>query len=272
MFLCYGGGLNGKSTFLDIIGELCGSYAANVQVETLMVRAGKSGNAPNSDIARLKGIRYVTSAEPTEGMRFNEGLLKQLTGGDRVTARFLYGSDFEFEPEFKLWMAANSKPIIRGTDEGIWRRLKMIPFNVQIPSEKVDKRLRYRLRAELPAIFRWALDGCLQWQNIGLADPECVVAATKEYRHDMDSIAHFLELCVQGHPGGSVSFTDLYKVFTKWTEEFGENKASSNRFGRELSKRYEKRKGMTGYKYDGIELTTYGSSLVEDNYLLKYRK
>lgn len=134
-FFLYGTGRNGKSTFIDIIRDIFGDYAANIQPETIMVRSNQS-TAINSDIARLKGARLVTSVEPNEGVRINEGLLKQLTGDDTVTARKLYGDEFEFKPEFKLWMATNHKPVIRGTDTGIWRRIHMIPFTVQIPEER----------------------------------------------------------------------------------------------------------------------------------------
>lgn len=155
-FFLYGTGRNGKSTFIDVIRDVFGDYAANIQPETIMVKSSQS-NAINSDIARLKGARLVTSVEPNEGVRLNEGLLKQLTGDDTVTARKLYSEEFEFKPEFKLWMATNHKPIIRGTDTGIWRRIHMIPFNVQIPEDKVDKNLTHKLKAEMTAIFNGAL-------------------------------------------------------------------------------------------------------------------
>ena len=116
VFFCYGNGRNGKSTFLDIIMHIMGEYAVNIQPETIMVK--KQFGGATSDIARLKGARFVTSVEPNEGMRLDEGLLKQLTGGDRVTARKLYGNEFEFSPEFKLWMGTNHKPIIRGMNLG----------------------------------------------------------------------------------------------------------------------------------------------------------
>lgn len=155
-FFLYGTGRNGKSTFIDVIRDVFGDYAANIQPETIMVKSSQS-NAINSDIARLKGARLVTSVEPNEGVRLNEGLLKQLTGDDTVTARKLYSEEFEFKPEFKLWMATNHKPIIRGTDTGIWRRIHMIPFDVQIPEDKVDKNLTHKLKAEMTGIFNGAL-------------------------------------------------------------------------------------------------------------------
>ena len=137
-----------------------GDYATNIQPETIMVK-GQQGGA-NSDIARLKGARFVTTVEPNEGSRINEGLLKQLTGGDIVTARHLYGKEFEFEPEFKIWMSTNHKPIIRGRDLGIWRRMHLIPFTVQIPEDKIDKNLKYKLKKELTGILKWVVDGCIK--------------------------------------------------------------------------------------------------------------
>lgn len=123
VFFLYGTGRNGKSTFLEIVRKIIGEYATNIQPERIMMRM-TTGTA-NSDIARLKGARLVTSVEPNEGMRLNEGLLKQITGDDMITARKLYGDEFEYRPEFKLWMATNHKPTIRGTDTGIWRRIHM---------------------------------------------------------------------------------------------------------------------------------------------------
>lgn len=191
-FFLYGTGRNGKSTFIDVIRDVFGDYAANIQPETIMVKSSQS-NAINSDIARLKGARLVTSVEPNEGVRLNEGLLKQLTGDDTVTARKLYSEEFEFKPEFKLWMATNHKPIIRGTDTGIWRRIHMIPFDVQIPEDKVDKNLTHKLKAEMTGIFKWCIDGCLMWQREGLQMPAAVLKSVREYRREMDVISAFIE-------------------------------------------------------------------------------
>ena len=159
MFVLFGAGSNGKSVFLDTISYIMGSYATNMQADTIMVR--KANGGANTDIARLKGARLVTSSEPNEGVRMDEGLVKQLTGGDKVTARFLYGKEFEFTPEFKLWLATNHKPIIRGTDDGIWRRMNLIPFTIQIPDHKKDKNLKYKLKRESVGILNWIVEGCL---------------------------------------------------------------------------------------------------------------
>ncbi len=252
-FFLYGTGRNGKSTFLDIIRDIFGDYAANIQPETIMVR-NSQGSAINSDIARLKGARLVTSVEPNEGVRINEGLLKQLTGDDTVTARKLYGDEFEFKPEFKLWMATNHKPVIRGTDTGIWRRIHMIPFTVQIPEEKIDRRLKYKLSAELTGIFRWAVEGCLLWQKEGLKMPRAVLEEVREYRREMDVISAFVEdKCTVGK-GLSVKSSQLFAAYLNWAEQNNEYRMSSTKFGMELAKRFEKVRTRGGIYFNGLSL------------------
>lgn len=252
-FFLYGTGRNGKSTFIDIIRDIFGDYAANIQPETIMARSNQS-TAINSDIARLKGARLVTSVEPNEGVRINEGLLKQLTGDDTVTARKLYGDEFEFKPEFKLWMATNHKPVIRGTDTGIWRRIHMIPFTCVIPEGKVDRRLKYKLSAELTGIFRWAVEGCLLWQKEGLKMPRAVLEEVREYRREMDVISAFVEdKCTVGK-GLSVKSSQLFAAYLNWAEQNNEYRMSSTKFGMELAKRFEKVKGRGCNYYSGITL------------------
>lgn len=250
-FFCYGTGRNGKTTFLDIIRCIFGNYASNIQPETIMVRT--SNSTANSDIARLKGARLVTSVEPNEGVRLNEGLLKQLTGDDVVTARKLYGEEFEFKPEFKLWMATNHKPIIRGTDTGIWRRIHLIPFIVQIPEDKVDRKLREKLMQELEGIFEWCLEGMRLYNSEGLKKPAVVAQAIEQYRGEMDTISKFLEECTVPAPLHCVKAKDLYNVYVRWCEQNGEYKMTNTKFGMEMVKRYEKRKMKFGFAYCEID-------------------
>ena len=252
-FFLYGTGKNGKSTFLDVLRGVFGDYAANIQPETIMVKPSSS-SAINSDIARLKGARLVTSVEPNEGVRINEGLLKQLTGDDAVTARKLYSEEFEFKPEFKLWMATNHKPVIRGTDTGIWRRIHMIPFTVAIPDDKVDKRLPHKLKAEMTAIFKWCIDGCLLWQKEGLTMPRAVLDIVREYRREMDVISSFVvDECDER---GAVAAKTLYAAYCKWAERNNEYCMSNTKFGAELAKRYEKVRTNKGVYYNGISLVS----------------
>ena len=251
-FFLYGTGRNGKSTFIDVIRDVFGDYAANIQPETIMVRNSQS-SAINSDIARLKGARLVTSVEPNEGVRINEGLLKQLTGDDTVTARKLYSEEFEFKPEFKLWMATNHKPIIRGTDTGIWRRIHMIPFNVQIPEDKVDKNLTHKLKAEMTAIFKWCIDGCILWQREGLKMPSAVLQSVREYKREMDVISAFIEdRCVLE---GSVQTSTLYAAYASWAGDNNEYCMSNTKFSTEHAKRFEKVRGKNYNFFNGISLS-----------------
>lgn len=255
LFVLHGNGRNGKSVFLDIIREIMGGYATNIQPETIMVKQLSAG--ANSDIARLKAARFVTTSEPNEGVRLNEGLVKQLTGGDQVTARHQYGKEFEFQPEFKLWMATNHKPIIRGTDDGIWRRLHLIPFTVQIPVNKVDKNLKYKLRHELRGILNWATEGCLKWQREGLERPKSVEEASNEYRSEMDVIVSFIEDCCVVDNDKKINSTTLYDAYREWAKNNGQYCMSSTKFGRELGHKFKKNRLTSGNCYIGIGLNQF---------------
>lgn len=253
LFFLHGSGGNGKSVFLEIIRYILGDYATNIQPQTIMMQ-NRSGSSPNGDIARLKGARLVTSVEPNEGAWLDEGLVKQLTGDDVVTARKMFSDEFEFKPEFKLWMATNHKPRIKGTDNGIWRRIHLIPFTVQIPPEKMDKHLKYKLVQEAESILKWIIDGCLLWQNEGLTMPKAVKDATQEYRNEMDTLGAFLEACcIEGQ--GEVKASALYSVYAKWADENNEYKLSNTKFGNEMVKRFQKVKTRNGIFYKGLTLS-----------------
>lgn len=251
MFILYGNGRNGKSVFLDIITEMLGNYTTNIQPQTIMVK--NLSNGANSDIARLQGARLVTTTEPNDGMRFDEGLVKQITGGDKVTARFLYGDEFEYFPEFKLWMATNHKPIIRGTDDGIWRRMAVIPFTVQIPEHKVDKQLKYKLRREMTAILNWAVEGYQEWQRIGLAEPQIIKNQRQEYRTEMDVVELFIEECCIRKSGERAKASDLYSVYSSWAKDNNQYLMSNTKFGKEMSNKFQKITS-NGVHYIGIKL------------------
>ena len=266
-FFLYGLGNNGKSTFLDTISDLLGSYASNVQPDTIMMKKNDSG--ANSDIARLKSTRFVTSEEPTEGVRLNEGLVKQLTGGGKVTCRFLYGDEFEYEPEFKIWIGTNHKPVIRGTDVGIWRRIRLIPFEVNIPKEKVDKNLKYKLREELPQILKWAVDGCIKWQKEGLNPPKCVEQATKEYKVEMDILASFVDSCIEIDyiNGDTISAQELFTLYGVWAKKNNEYEMTSRKFFIEIAKKLpEKVRRGSGIFYPKIKETEYAKELKGKQY------
>ena len=267
-YFLYGMGNNGKSTFLDTISDMLGDYGSNTQPDTLMLqsRVGGLGGGANSDIARLKSARFVTCEEPTEGVRLNEGLLKQLTGGSKVTCRFLYGDEFEYTPEFKIWVATNHKPVVRGTDVGIWRRIKLIPFEVNIPKDKVDKNLKYKLRQEFPQILAWAVEGCMKWQADGsLGESVKVIEATKDYKQEMDLIAAFVEQCIiiDYDTEQKVMASDLFAIYRAWAKENNEWEMTSKRFGMEMAKKTpEKVKTARGIAYAKIRLTEYAIKLL----------
>lgn len=266
-YFLYGVGNNGKSTFLDTIADLIGGYASNVQPETIMMKK-LGGEGANSDIARLKSARFVTSEEPTEGVRLNEGLLKQLTGGSKITCRFLYGDEFEYTPEFKIWVATNHKPIIRGTDFGIWRRIKLIPFEVTIPKEKVDKMLKFKLRAEFPQILSWAIAGAQMWAKEGIGEPQCVKDATNEYKNEMDLIAGFMAQCIEIDYAcdDNVNASDIFRVYSKWAKENNEYEMSSKKFFTELGKKMpDKGRNSKGMYYTHFRFTEYANDLAHAN-------
>ena len=260
MFICFGEGSNGKSVFLDVMTALLGDYSRTARVESLMTK--KNDSSASQDIARLKGARLVVTGEPNEGAKFNEGLIKQLTGGDVVTARFLYGKEFEFKPEFKLWLATNHKPVIRGTDKGIWRRIRLIPFEVQIPEEKQDKELTDKLIEELPQIMQWAVEGTLKWLAHGLTSPQSVVNATKEYRNEMDVINSFVDEECQTVKGFETKASDVYNAYNQWGKLNNEFVMSSTRFGREMSKRFDKKRRSDGGYYVNLRLNKDDTSYV----------
>jgi putative DNA primase/helicase len=235
LFIEHGSGRNGKSTLNRILHDVMGEYAASTPSETLLARYGDDG--PSNDLARLYGIRFVSAIEAEDGRRLAEARIKQLTGGDRVAARFLYGEFFEFEPQFKIWLATNHKPTIRGTDEAIWRRIRLVPFDHTVPEDQVDPDLLEKLRQELPGILAWAVKGCLRWQQDGLSAPEKVRSATEAYREEEDLVAAFIrDRCATG-PGCEEPAGLLFKAFKGWCEEQGEKGMSATAFGRRLSER-----------------------------------
>lgn len=264
LFFLFGDGSNGKSTFLDAISEMFGTYAMNTQSET--ITSQKHSGGARSDIARLKGARLVTVSESEEGASLDESLVKQLTGGDTITARFLYGKEFEFRPEFKIIMATNHKPKIKGTDTGIWRRIRLVPFTQNIPEDKQDLQLPEKLRAEKPGILNWALEGLRMWlinsengKRRGLPRCQAVLDATKEYRTEQDRLTMFLEDCVYDAAGRSLQAGIFYRIYQKWCDENGERyPMNSTKFGREVSKLYEKRQTMRFAEYKDIALTEDG--------------
>lgn len=247
----YGTGRNGKTVFLERLSDLVGEYSTPTRIETLS--STRSGSIPN-DVAALAGARLVTVSETSQGARLNESLVNDLTGGDTISARFLHREFFQFRPQFKLWIRGNHKPRIRGTDDGIWRRVLLIPFTVQIPESEIDKGLPSRLQGELPGILNWAIEGCLEWQRQGLKPPQNVQDAVKEYRTEMDSLGEFLDQrCVLAR-GAKVPAGALYTAYREWCDSAGEEPVSQREFGLSLSNRGFVKHKPKGVVWHGLEL------------------
>lgn len=234
LFFFYGTGANGKSTFIETCRKLLGDYAVQADFDAFVT---KKNEGPRNDLARLVGARFVAAVEAAQGRQLAENVIKQVTGGDTITARFLYHEYFEFSPQFKLFLVANHKPRVVGTDEAIWRRIRLVPFTVTIPREQRDKQLLGRLQSELPGILAWAVRGCLKWQCDGLGEPEPVSTATEAYRREMDVMADFIEEhCVLGERETADAGL-LYKLFQEWSEKNGEEILTQKSLGAQLRER-----------------------------------
>ena len=219
LFLAVGSGANGKSTFLEMLRALMGDYATNAEFSTFLKR---DSDGARNDLARLAGARLVTASEPERGKPLAESLVKQLTGGDAVTVRFLFKEFFEYLPTFKVWLLANQLPGIFGSDGGIWRRLLLVPFTVIIPEIERDQTLSQKLREELDGILAWAVRGCLMWQQGGLRVPPEIRQATAEYRDLMDPLPAFLSGVCELGSAHVVLARDLYNAYLKWAAQCGE--------------------------------------------------
>lgn len=232
--MLYGGGANGKTTITEQFRLLLGDYAMQAPAETFIERRGDS--IPN-DVARLRGARLVLATELAEGRRLNEVLVKRLTGGDTITARFMRAEWFEFQPKFTPILVTNHRPEVRGTDEAIWRRIRLIPFMVTIPADERDPDLPGRLRSELSGILNWALEGCAAWQRDGLGLPDAVAAATTSYRSDSDAVGRFLDERCSLSPEAMTAAAELHAAYKQWAEANGEPELKPKTFGVRLSER-----------------------------------
>lgn len=240
LYLLHGNGANGKSTFLNVLRHIFGDYASQAEFTTF---TDKRSGQVRDDLAKLRGARLVLASEIDCGARLSESLVKQITGGDSLSVRELYGKYFEFTPQFTVWLAANTQPDIRGADYGIWRRIKMIPFNVTFSAEQQDRDLQSKLLAEGPGILNWMLEGCLSWQKVGLMPPPEVEAATEEYRVDVDRLAGFLEDCCVVHPSEKASAVIAYQHYQQWCKSNGAHTFSNKIFGQMLKERgFDKRR------------------------------
>lgn len=260
LFFPHGAGRNDKSTLLGTVQDVLGDYARTADPELLLQRRGE---VHPTNIAALHGARFVTSIETEDGRRFAEVLVKWLTGGDKLTARHMRQDFFQFDPTHHIWLAANHRPGVRGTDVGIWSRIHLIPFDVHLPTalgDAYDPHFRTRLVAEYPGILRWLVDGCLTWRHDGLRPPQSVLVATESYRKEMDLVDRFVtEKCIE-EPGAKVAAGVLYTAYKSWSDDVGEWRMPKTIFTDGVKRRsgIEWKKTNNGAVYFGIALLDDG--------------
>jgi putative DNA primase/helicase len=252
LFFLYGTGKNGKSVFLNTVSNLFGDYAKTAPMSAFT--ATNSEQHP-TDLAGLHGARLVTAIETEDGKQWAEAKIKALTGGDSISCRYMRQDFWQYVPKFKILIAGNHKPTIRTVDEAIRRRIHLIPFTVWIPEEERDKDLEVKLRAEFPGILQWAIEGCLEWQNVGLNPPTIVQDATREYLEAEDVIGRWIDdRCVCGRQYESVS-SALFKNYKDWAEAMGERPRAQRILTRTLEERgFKKSHGRSGTLITGIAL------------------
>lgn len=253
LFILYGGGANGKSTFLETLLQLVGGHAAITPFSSFLIQ--RSPGNPRNDVAKLHGARLVKAAESQKEGALDEAIIKEITGGDTISARFLFQEFFEFKPTFKLWLATNHRPSIRGTDDAIWRRIRLIPFTRQFSGRNRDLKLPEKLQGELSGILAWAVRGCLEWQRTGLGSSPVVETATLDYRRESDVLGRFMkERCMEG-PKEQVAGKDLYQAYVDFCTANGEKPESNNIFAKALAERgVAKKRSRQGTVYKGIGL------------------
>jgi putative DNA primase/helicase len=248
----YGTGANGKGTFINTIVSIFGSYATVADMNTFLVT--RNERHP-TDLAKLRGARLVVAQETQKGRSWDETKIKALTGGDKITARFMRGDFFDYTPNFKLFIVGNHKPRLGNVDEAIRRRMLIVPFTVQIPPEERDPRLQEKLKAGWPAILRWCIDGCLEWQRIGLAPPAIVRNATHEYFEDQDIIAQWMEDCITCKADAFTLSSVLFGSWKGWCEGRSLKSGSEKTFVEALKDRgFMKARRDYGRGFEGIAM------------------
>jgi putative DNA primase/helicase len=256
LFFLYGLGANGKSVFLNTLAGVLGEYHRTAPIETFTASAH---DRHPTDLAGLRGARFVTASETEEGRRWAESKIKQMTGGDKIAARFMRGDFFEFSPQFKLVIAGNHRPGLRSVDESIRRRFNLIPFTVHIPPEERDEKLAERLKEEWPGILSWMVEGCLAWQRDGLNPPDIVKAATAEYLEAEDALSCWIEEKCDRGPQARETSTDLFVSWKNWADAAGESSGTQRRFSQKLEDRgFEKIRDRYGRSFVGIRLKSGG--------------
>ena len=216
LFVCQGGGSNGKSTLLEVMRHIMGGYAYNLPFSAFELDMRSS--IPN-DLAPLPGKRFVTAIETNESAQLNEGRIKLLTGCDPISARFMRGEFFTFVPVAKYFLSFNNAPMVTDDSHGFWRRVRIVPFRQQFAGDAIDDELLDKLKTEAPGILAWAVQGCLKWQESGLDIPQAIKEATVEYRQDNDPLADFVEERCILTAGAHVEAGALWDAYIGWASD-----------------------------------------------------
>lgn len=261
MFIGYGDGANGKGVFKDILSYVLNDYVKCPQAET--ISQIRQGSEASPDIINLMDARFVVCVESNKGVRFNEGLIKQLTGEDKVTARRLYCEPISFTPQFKLWLFTNHTPEVVGTDKGIWRRLKIIPFALNLPEHKKDKHLKDKLMKEVEGIFWWCIQGIDMYLEEGLKEPDAILDAIYEFKEESDILEQFLCDCIIEKKGNRVQAKELYARYVEWCRTNNETPDNRTRFGLDMKKRLKKAHDGRNIYYEDIALILTVSQFIK---------
>jgi putative DNA primase/helicase len=254
LFFLYGTGANGKSVFVNTLATILGDYATSAPMDTFM--EARNDRHP-TDLAGLRGARFVSAIETEQGRRWAESKVKNLTGGDKISARFMHQDFFEYPPQFKLVIAGNHKPALRNVDEAMKRRLHLIPFTVTIPPERRDGQLTAKLLAERNGILAWAVQGCLAWQHEGLKPPTSVVSATDEYFEAEDALGRWMEERCERTATAKALTAELFADWKRWAESASEFAGTQRRFSDLLITRgvqkWRNSFGVRGFKGIGLK-------------------
>jgi len=234
----YGAGRNGKSTFVDLLCYILGDYAVTLSIDSFSGDNKRGGGEATPDLARLPGARLVAASEPEANVKLKDALIKTLTGGERIPVRRLHKDFFEVDPYFKIILSGNHKPRIDDDSDGIWRRVLLVPWLIQIPPSEIDRGLSQKLRAEAAGVFAWMIDGAVEYLNQGLGVPGAVRAASEEYRQESDAIGTFIRMActVTGMDGDQETPLDLFMAYEKFADAEGLFKFNRATFERRFAK------------------------------------
>jgi putative DNA primase/helicase len=261
----WGEGRNGKSTLLNAWKSVAGDYSHTVPIETFLFQGrGRNAGQATPDLAKLPGVRMLRTSEPPRGAKFDEALLKLLTGGEPFSVRHLNREYFDLHPQFKLTISTNYPPKIGGTDEGIWGRVRMVPWQVILPEDEQDKKLGEKLQHETSGILNRLLDGLRDWLDDGLVMPASVIELTQERRRESDALGRFLEICVIRSSADKVKATAMHEAFCGWARENGATPWKPRGLSDALLERGYKKKHSDGRWWLEVKLTTEGEQFADE--------